>query len=534
MDAAAEKPELTRLHRLVLTALAVVPMVLCVADWDIWILGYVAWIPMLAAVDGTRPRQALFWGWLVGTLTVFWGFFWITELLVKFAGFPVPLGAPVTLLFASYHGLLWGLAMMLTVWLTARTKLALWITAPLCWVAVEATLPNIFPIYMAQGWAAAPVLIQTAELGGVTTVSFVMVATNAALYVILRQLWKARTLDRPAAIAAGVLLVTVPAYGKIRIAQVEAQMEAAPHLKVGVVQGNMSIAEMTQPRLRNRAFEGELRKSAELQAEGAQVILWGETAYPQSRIFHRGSEHEPPEGHPWRIHQGFDAPIILGAVTREDVRGVNCGAKHKCWNTALLIDSDGKIIDSYDKVYRLVFGEYAPLVDPEWYLEQIPSASHLQKGAGPKALQLGDWRLGAFICYEDILPRYVRETAQQGVHVFVNLTNDAWFGKTHEPAQHLGLAVFRAVEHRKGMLRSVNTGISTYVDPVGRKVHRTKVTDPDIDGPQDPDGFVADVPMMDPEAKTPYMVTGELFNGLCILAVFVLGWRYRRDEVPAG
>jgi apolipoprotein N-acyltransferase len=523
-------PHLTRWHRLALAALSVVPMVLCVADWDIWVLGYVAWIPMLAAVDGTRPRQALFWGWLVGTFTVFWGFFWITELLVKFAGFPVPLGAPVTLLFASYHGLLWGLAMMLTVWLTARTRLPLWVTAPLCWVAVEATLPNIFPIYMAQGWAAQPLLIQTAEIGGVTTVSFVMVATNAALYAVLTGLLRHKTLDRPAAIAAAVLLVLVPAYGAVRMGQVDADMEAAPHMKVGVVQGNMSIKEMTRPSLRDRAFAGEIRKSRELAEQGAEVILWGETAYPNSRIFHRASEHEPPEGHPWRIHQGFDVPVIVGAVTREDPRGKNCGSIHKCWNTALLIGADGRIADRYDKVYRLVFGEYAPLVDPEWYLSKIPTASHLQQGEGPKALTLGEHQLGAFICYEDILPRYVRETAQQGVHAFVNLTNDAWFGKTHEPAQHLGLAVFRAVEHRKGMLRSVNTGISTYVDPAGRQVHRTRVTDPDIEGPQDPDGFVADVPMMDPEAKTPYMLTGELFNGLCILGVVLLGWRFRRDE----
>lgn len=535
MDAPASteaKPSsaLGRKHRLLLAALSVVPMVLCVADWDIWILGYVAWIPMLAAVEGTRPRQALFWGWLVGTFTVFWGFFWITELLVKFAGFPVPLGAPVTFLFASYHGLLWGLAMMLTVWLTGRTKLPLWVTAPLAWVAIEATLPNIFPIYMAQGWAAAPVLIQTAELGGVTTVSFVMVATNAALHTLIARYWRERTLDRPAAITAAALLVLVPAYGAVRMAQVRSSMDAAPHLEVGVVQGNMSIAEMTRARQRDRAFMGEIRKSRELEAEGAEVILWGETAYPNSRIFHRDSEHEPRQGHPWRLHQGFTAPLIVGAVTREDVRGANCGSIHKCWNTALLIDSDGKIIDRYDKVYRLVFGEYAPIVDPEWYLRQIPSASHLQQGEGPKALALGEHRLGAFICYEDILPRYVRETAQQGVHAFVNLTNDAWFGKTHEPAQHLGLAVFRAVEHRKGMLRAVNTGISTYVDPTGRQVHRTKVTDPDIDGPQEPDGFVAHVPMMDPEAKTPYMVTGELFNGLCILAIVVLGWRVRRDD----
>lgn len=528
------KPGLTRLHRLVLAALSIVPMVLCVADWDIWVLGYVAWIPMLAAVDGTRPRQALFWGWLVGTFTVFWGFFWITELLVKFAGFPLAVGAPITLLFASYHGLLWGFAMMLTVWLTNRTRLPLWVTAPLCWVAVEATLPNIFPIYMAQGWAAEPLMIQAAELGGVTSVSFLMVATNAALYAVLIHFLRTRTLNKHAAIVAGALVVGVPAYGAVRIAQVESTMAAAAHLKVGVVQGNMSIAEMTRPRLRDRAFQGELRKSRELVKQGgAEVILWGETAYPNSRIFHRDSKQEPPLGHPWRLHQGFDVPIIFGTVTREDPRGLNCGSIHKCWNTALLIDSDGKIADRYDKVYRLVFGEYAPVVDPEWYLEQIPTASHLQQGEGPKALQMGDHRLGAFICYEDILPRYVRETANQGVHAFVNLTNDAWFGKTHEPAQHLGLAVFRAVEHRKGMLRSVNTGISTYVDPTGRKVHRTEVTDPDIEGPQEPDGFVADVPMMDPDAKTPYMLTGELFNGLCILSIFVLGWRFRREDPPS-
>ncbi len=525
-------PELTRLHRLVLVALSTVPMVLCVADYDIWPLGFVAWIPMLAAVDGTRPRQALFWGWAVGCATVFWGFFWITELLVKFAGFPVLVGSPVTLLFASYHGLLWGLSMMLTVWLTRRTDLPLWVTAPLSWVALEATLPNIFPIYMAQGWAAAPIMIQAAELGGVTTVSFLMVAINAGLYTVGKRLWLDKTLDKPAAAVTAALLIGVPAYGAMRIAQVEADMELVPHLKIGVVQGNMSIAEMTRPRLRDRAFAGQQRVSAELQAEGAQVMLWGETAYPNSRIFHRQSKHEPPEGHPWRVHQGFDVPIIFGAVTREDRRGRNCGGIHKCWNTALLIDGDGKILDQYDKVYRLIFGEYAPLVDPEWYLSMIPAASHLQQGAGPKALTLDEHRLGAFICYEDILPRYVRETANEGVHAFVNLTNDAWFGKTHEPAQHLGLAVFRAIENRKGMLRSVNTGISTYVDPTGRQVFRTEVTDPDIDGPQEPVGFVADVPMMDPDARTPYMRTGEAFNGLCILLIGFLGWRggRRRDD----
>lgn len=527
-----------RLQRLGLCALSVVGMVLCVAHYDIWVLGFLAWVPLFAACEGLRPRRALFWGWLVGTFTVFWGFFWMTELLTKFAGFGYVVSLPVTLLFASYHGLLWGFAMMLTTWLQRRSTVPLWIVAPISWVAIEATLPNIFPIYMAQGWASQRVLIQMADLGGVTTVSAVMVALNAGIYRLILGAWRHRGLDQQAAAFTGGLLVLVLGYGFTRIAQVEAEMEAAPKFAVGVVQGNMSIMEMSVEPNRLRVLAEQQRVSAELEQQGAQLVVWGETAYPNSRVFHRRSEHEPPPGHKWQVRRGFTIPALVGAVTRENLRAAGCGFEgEKCWNTAYLIGSDGNIVDTYDKVYRLVFGEYAPLVDPDWYLRQVPSASHLEQGSGPKAMILDGVRLGPFICYEDILPRYVRQTANQGVHMFVNLTNDAWFGKTHEPWQHLGLAVFRAVEHRKGMVRAVNTGVSTYIDPTGRASPRIPVTDPDVDGPQRAEGFVAKVPLMDPDARTLYGLTGELFDVLCIFGVVVVAWRSRsrdRGDVAAS
>jgi apolipoprotein N-acyltransferase len=512
--------------RLPLVALSVVPMVLCVAHFDIWLLGFVAWVPLFAACEGQRPRRALLYGWLTGTFTVFWGFFWMTELLTKFAGFGYVVSVPVTLLFASYHGLLWGFAMMLTRWLSLRSKVPLWIVAPISWVAIEATLPNIFPIYMAQGWAAQPLLIQMADLGGVTTVSAVMVALNAGIYRLILGYTQRRRLDLQAAAFTSGLLVVVIGYGLIRMAQVEAEMQAAEKFNVGVVQGNMSIMEMTVPKHRLRVLAEHQRVSAELEQQGAQLVVWGETAYPNGRVFHRKSEHEPPPDHPWHVRRGFSIPVIFGTVSREDLRARSCGFRgEKCWNTAILLGSEGQIVDTYDKVYRLVFGEYAPIVDPDWYLTQVPSASHLEQGSGPKAIHLDGVRLGPFICYEDILPRYVRQTANEGVHLFVNMTNDAWFGKTHEPWQHLGLAVFRAVEHRKGMVRAVNTGVSAYIDPVGRASQTIAVTDPDIDGPQRAAGFVAAVPLMDPDAQTLYGLTGELFNVLCLLGVAFIGWR---------
>lgn len=509
--------------RLLLVALSAIGMVLSCPDWDQFWLGYLMWIPYFAAIEGLPARKAFGYAWLVGIITVFWGFFWMSQLLTKFAGFPLIAAMPVTLLFAMWHGLLWGLSALLITYARARTNLPLWIIAPVCWIAVEATLPNIFPIYMAHAWCWQPLLMQTAELGGVTMVSGIMVATNAVLYTLLRARLDARTPARRDAIALAVLVLGNPAYGALRIAQVEGEIEEAPKLRFGVVQGNMSIMQMANPEQRRKVLAAEQAKTAELQAQGAQVALWGETAYPNPRAFTRQSTTDLPEKNPWHVRRGFDIPVIFGTVTRDET-----GREPYPFNTAILLDGDGKIAGTYDKVYRLMFGEYAPLVDPKWYLEQVPSASHIAQGKGAGVLQLGPWRLGPFICYEDILPRFVRDAANQDVNAFVNLTNDAWFGKTAEPAQHLGLAVFRAVEHRKPMVRSVNTGVSVYIDPTGRAHDKTRVTDPDIEGPQPPDGFAVDVPMMDPTSRTLYGLTGEGFDALCVLGVVAMLWRRRR------
>ena len=522
--------------RLAAALLSTVGMVLSCPDYDVWWLGFVQWVPWFWAIEGATPRRALLYAWITGALTVLWGFSWMSVLLEKFAGLPMLAAVPVAALFSAWHGLIWGLAGMLTVWIRRRTGFSLLWVAPMCWIAVEAVLPNLFPIYMALSWCWQPLWIQAAELGGVTVVSGLMVAINAAIYEVLRSRLEDGAIDRRAAIVAAALLIGVPTYGAIRISAVEARMEAAEKLDFAVVQGNMSILEM---RRRDRKL-GILRKqqeeTARLEAQGADIALWGETAYPNSRAFGRDAENDLPDKSPWKVQRGFSIPVLFGAVTRPPR-----GPKGKPppgvypFNTALLLDGDGNVAGMYDKVYRLAFGEYAPIVDPEWYLAQFPNAAHIAQGEGASVMQLEQWRLGPFICYEDILPRFVREAANQRVHVFVNLTNDAWFGLTHEPMQHLGLAVFRTVEHRKGLVRAVNTGVSTYIDPTGRAVHKTRATDPDTQGPQPVDGFLATVPMMDPDASTLYGMTGEAFNAVMVLGVLIVPWLRRResDDAPS-
>lgn len=518
-----------RLPRIAAALVSAVCMVLACPSFDLWWLGLVGWVPWLWAIDGVGPRAAFGYGWITGTVTVFWGFFWMSELLTKFAGFPLIGAMPLTLLFAMWQGSLWAFAAALAVFVHRRSGAPLALVVPVAWVVTEALLPNIFPIYMALAWCWQPLWIQTAEIGGVTMVSGFMLAINAALYHALRSRLLEGRLHMRAALVFVALVVGLPTYGALRIAQVKRDMQVAPKLSFAVVQGNMSILEMRQMPLKVPILRKQQRMTAQLQAQGAQIALWGETAYPNPRAFTRQSQTDLPANSAWKVQRDFDIPIVFGTVTRDLT-----GQERYPFNTALLIDGDGKVAGMYDKVYRLVFGEYIPVVSPEWYLSKVPNASHIAQGGGAGVLQAGEWRLGPFICYEDILPRFVRDAANQRVHAFVNLTNDAWFGKTDEPWQHLGLGVFRTVEHRKGLVRSVNTGVSTYVDPTGAIVNVTRVTDPDTEGPQAADGFVAEVPMMDPDHQTIYGMTGEGFDGLMVVVLVVLGWRRREDTAPEG
>nr|WP_255216578.1 apolipoprotein N-acyltransferase [Pseudenhygromyxa sp. WMMC2535] len=499
-------------------------------NMDVWWLAFIGWVPLLWAIHGRSPRQAFGYGLISGFVSVFVGFFWMSELLTRFAGFGTAGAAGITALFALWLGLQWAIPSAISNFLVARTGRSTLLIFPMAWAAVEFLLPSIFPVYMALSWAWHPLWIQVAEIGGAVTVSFVMVAINAAAWEVLRvYLDEGRLASLPAATLAA-WLIGVPSYGALRIHQVEAQMEAAPKLKVGIVQGNFGIETYSTPAMKPLLLRELQQQTAELQQEGAQVVLWGETAYPYGR-FTRQHETDLPIKDRRRIQRGFDVPVIVGLITRDATR-----QNPYAWNTAWVLDAEGRWGTRYDKNYPLMFGEAAPPgIDPEWYLRVIPSASHLNRGDGPARLEVGDYQFGALICYEDILPRFTREVANQGVHAIVNLTNDSWFGQTREQAEHLGLGVYRAIEHRKPLLRSVNAGISAYVDPTGRVVHQTKTTDSDSDGYQGAEGFVAEAPMMDPQRRTLYGVTGDLFAWLCISGLLGLwGWaKYHRARQDA-
>ncbi len=196
------------------------------------------------------------------------------------------------------------------------------------------------------------------------------------------------------------------------------------------------------------------------------------------------------------------------------------------YNTAWLLDRDGRVAGTYDKVYLLLFGEYVPFVErfPSVY-KKIPSLGNLEPGRELKAIEADLWgkgpvSIGVLICYEGILAGFTRGLAEDRPQLLVNMTNDAWFGKTAELWLHLVLTVPRAIEHRAPLVRATLDGVSAFVDPVGRIVQHTRPTDPET--------LLWDAPLLG--APTVYAVIGDAFAwGCALLSLLLYGYgRWRR------
>jgi apolipoprotein N-acyltransferase len=177
----------------------------------------------------------------------------------------------------------------------------------------------------------------------------------------------------------------------------------------------------------------------------------------------------------------------------------------------------GKILGTYDKMVLVPFGEYIPFGDTfTWLYSWSPYSSRFWPGENEEPLQLGKHLLSVNICYEDIFPGQIRMLMNGGRYhripeAMFNLTDDSWYGNTVEPMEHLALASFRAIEHRRPLVRSTNTGISAIVDPVGRVDHSirqwTKGT------------LIRLIPMM--HGRTVYAVIGDSLGWLCAILVLL-------------
>jgi apolipoprotein N-acyltransferase len=139
------------------------------------------------------------------------------------------------------------------------------------------------------------------------------------------------------------------------------------------------------------------------------------------------------------------------------------------YNSAYFIGPDGQTRSRYDKMHLVPFGEYIPWKSVFFFVETISKdVSAFSPGGEFRVVDFSGHRLNAIICFEAIFPQLSREFSRAGSQLFVNLTNDGWYGDSAAPYQHLQMAIWRAIENRRFLLRATNSGISAVVEPTGR------------------------------------------------------------------
>jgi apolipoprotein N-acyltransferase len=475
------------------------------------LLPFVGLVPLLLFLNRPLSGRAVILGGAAFSVPYFVGsIYWLFN-LARFT--PAGAGGALITLFLHWATFLIFLAGLNIVQHTIRVPLPL--SAPVLWTVSEhaRTYGDLFFPWVTLGYSLSdwPALVQHADLIGVYGMSWWLVFINSLLVLVIDR--DSRPQLRALACGVVILIIGVPiAYGAVRWRQVEQSLDGAPTLRVAVIQPNIP----QRLKWTRQAWDENLallsRLVSEAEDTGAELVVAPEASVPI--ILPSGAKNLPPQ-----IVSG-QRPLLLGVVHGIGVPGGSgdqAGQYRWHHNAAMLVAPNRSILAEHDKQYLV------PIT------EQIPyqRVGRFRPGDELHLLELEDHvrpvRFGAMICYESLFPTLAQRMSRLGAQFFVNITNDAWFGRSSMPYQHLGFSVLRAIETRRSVVRSANTGVSAVVDPLGRVRARSKIFEEAI--------LSADVPLADGE--TVFIQWGSVVLYPCYIATVILlgiAWRVHRRQ----
>ncbi len=489
-----------------------------------WPLLFIALIPLLLTATKITPGRSAWMGFVCGLLYHLALLYWILIVLGRYGGLPWWISVPALVLLAAYMACFLAMFTFLLTLLSGRcyrqrersVAMLVW-AAPVLWVGLDylrSIFLSGFPwMDLGYGLSSQPMLIQAADLGGHHLLTFSLILCNSLMtgMIILgdRQSDRKRNrLDKPLLLLAGCFLIGISGYSFIRYQEVEGNLTKAQHAQVAVVQGNINQAVKWSAAVKEATVAQYLKLSQTvLQDSKTQLLVWPETAlpfYPQRDALVDRIVDFTTTSNTW---------LLTGAPLYAITPKTDGSDLIRYYNGALLIGPSGKIRGQHAKQHLVPFGEYVPLRKYLPFLEPlVVSIGDFTPGTSMEPLVLGPMKLGMLICYESIFPEISRDTVVRGANLLVNLTNDAWYGKSSAPYQSMSMTVLRAVENRRSLIRAANTGISGFVDPLGRITAQTAIFTEAA--------LVAQVPMLD--QATVFGRYGYRFGTACLVLIPVL------------
>ncbi len=440
-------------------------------------LAWFALVPLLISLNNLSPKESFRLGVLAGLVHYLTLMYWIAYTLKTFGHLPLYLGIPILFLFCAYLTLYLGVFSWMMARFAPKPVLSLFVT-PVFWVSLEYIRSHLlsgFP-WELIGYSQYKVLhlIQISDILGVYGISFLVVFCNATILMaflfIRKRKWQGTKVNKHLAAGAvsvfGIVFAIVWFYGKWRINWIDQLALISAFSRISIVQGNIDQKIKWDPRFQIATTDKYIGLSLKAKKENPDLIVWPETAAPFNFLNDIALTKKVQKG----IRE-TDTSFVFGSPSFKPGENIV-----KYYNSAYLVDSDAKVLGRYDKAHLVPFGEYIPF--KKWFPflgKMVEQVGDFWPGKSGSTLNWGEYRLGMLICYEIIFPNLAREMVKNKALLLINITNDAWYGKTSAPHQHFSMAVFRAVENRRALVRSANTGISGFIDPAGRIVSSTSL-----------------------------------------------------------
>lgn len=469
-------------------------------------VGFFALIPLLLVAE-QRPFAS---GFVAGL-----GFFapllyWLNIVMTTYGGLAPFFSVVAWLMLCAFLSLYFGATLWLAFLFQRRFRVELIVTLPLVWVAAEYLRGHLFSGFPwgLTGYAAIdmPNLRQAADLLGVYGLSWLFVLVNCAGYLLIRHPGQRPT--RLALAFTSLVLAACWLYG----AQPRPQNQAGQKtLQVGLIQGNIEQQHKWDPAFRQRTLDSYRRLSLAAVQHGAELLIWPEAATP----FYL-QDPGPYTSQVFELVKQSARPLLLGAPAYT----TDAAGTYRYHNSAYLLDSSGQNLGRSDKIHLVPFGEYVPLAKLLFFVNKLVTGVGDYTPGQVNPLPLNDHQLGVLICYEAIFPELARRYVAEGSDLLVNITNDAWFGRSSAPRQLLDMTRMRAIENRIWIARAANTGITALITPEGQAVNETNIFTPSqVVGTA---GLGA--------SPTFYTLYGDGFAQACVLltAIGVLGAWLRR------
>ncbi|MBD3264134.1 MAG: apolipoprotein N-acyltransferase [Candidatus Omnitrophica bacterium] len=452
-------------------------------------LSFLAWfslIPSFYVIKNSSRCRNFLNGFLFGFCYYAAGIFWVGNV------------SKLGLFFlVSYLGLYYALLFVLISFFTG--KRSGFVIIPALWVAIEFIKEKVWCGFswgnLGYSQYTNTYLIQSADLGGVKLITFLIVLVNLSGWVIY-----SRIKNREVRFAHIFKAVSIPlmvflasfGYSVYRLDN----LDWSETSKVSVIQPNIEQELKWQEAFISRIKSKLLQLS--LKAEADSLLIFPEASWPEVLGINETEELKS-------FARTLKRDMLIGSVIFE---------KGKFYNSAIMLDREGEIRNVYRKIKLVPFGEYVPLREFLRFINVLNSVGDTTPG---EALTLFSHKGSIFsvlICFEDIFPAHVRSFAKKS-DFLINITNDAWFKGEPEAGQHLGIMTLRAIENRIAIVRSANTGISGWVsfngdtetlEREGKEVY--------VEGCRD---FEIKIN----EQRSFYNKYGEVFSYLCLLCTFL-------------